>query len=347
MKGVAKYEFGKGNVKLMDFPDPKPGPGEVKIEVKEAGICGSDIHIWDAEMKIPMQPPVILGHEFAAVVVGLGEGVDAWKVGDRVVGTLGKGYCGICDYCKDGYLAHCTANKAYGYWYHGSFAKYMVMPSENLLRIPDTVSDTAAALTEPLACCVNAVCMDVVNVRATDFCLVTGPGAMGLLAAQVAKAQGAKVILSGVTADEHRLQLAKDELGIDVVVNSQKEDLKQVVMDLTNGYGCEIVVECSGAEAAINQAVWLTRPHGRYSQVGLPGKKISIDIEVLIYKDMIMVGNYASRQQDYRMALKLMEAGMVKAEPLVSHKLPLSDWEKGFNMFASKEGVKVVLVPEE
>lgn len=346
MKGVAKYELGPGNVKLMDFEEPTPGPGQVKILVKEAGICGSDIHIWHQDIYLPMKPPFILGHEFSGDIVEVGEGVNTYKVGDRVVATPGIDRCNLCDYCRDGSYGHCLHGRSMGYWYNGTFAKYLVVPERNLYKIPDNVSYTAAALTEPLACAVHGVCGEATAIKAGDTVLVTGPGTLGLMAAQTAKAQGAKVLISGTSVDTERLALAK-ELGIDITIDVQKEDLKQVVMDHTGGYGVDVVVECSGTEAGINSSVGLTRHHGRYIQVGLPGKPIMFNIEIVVYKDLIITGPYASRQQDFRRALKLLENGLVKTEPLVTHKYKLSEWEEAFHAFEKKEGIKLVFVPEE
>ncbi len=343
MKGLAKLEPGYKKIGIMDFPEPTPGPGEVKILVKEAGLCGSDIHIWHDTIVIKTRPPVVIGHEFAGEVVEIGEGVTLFEKGDRVVAEPNIGRCGKCDFCKDGLPSMCLETHTMGYWYNGGFAKYTVVPQQYLHRIPDNVSYTAAALTEPLTCVIHAICYRS-RVNAGDVALVSGPGAIGLMAMQVAKVQGAKVVVSGTDADAHRLELA-EKLGADRTVNIQKEDLQSVLMEMTGGYGPDVVLECSGAPAATNMGLKLLRGAGRFIQVGLPGSRVNFDVEQICYKDVKFYGTMGSITSDWRIALKLLASGQVQTEPLVSHKLPITEWEKAFELFESHQGLKLVLTP--
>jgi L-iditol 2-dehydrogenase len=343
MKALVKYAQGPGNLEIRDVEEPSAGKGQVKIQIIEAGICGSDIHIYHSDIAIPVRPPVTIGHEFAGVVAEVGEGVTAFKIGDRVVSETAYHYCGKCDFCREGWYNLCVERRTLGYWFNGIFTKYTVVPEGRVHLIPEGVSFTAAAMTEPLACVVHAV-EDLCKIVPEDVVLVSGPGSIGLMAAQLAKAHGAKVVISGTNMDAERLALAT-KLGADYAVNIQQEDLSKLLMDITGGYGPDAVLECSGAAPAINAALRLIKKRGYFTQIGLTGKKIEFDIEAINYKEMHFSGSIGSRNASWRMALKLQGSGKLQLEPLVSHKFPITQWEEAFSLFESKNCGKVFLLP--
>ena len=345
MKALVKYAPGPGNLEIRSVPEPEPGSGQVKIKIVEAGVCGSDLHIYHSDIAIPVNPPVVIGHEFSGIVEAVGEGVTACAVGDRVVSETAYHYCGVCDFCREGWYNLCVERRTLGYWYNGVFTKYTVVPEGRIHKIPDNVSFTAAAMTEPLACVVHAV-SDLNRIHAGDVVLVSGPGSIGMMAAQVAKAYGATVVLSGTDADIQRMETAKT-LGVDYTVNVQREDLSHLLMDLTNGYGPDAVLECSGAAPAINTALRLIKKRGYFTLIGLPGKKIEFDIEAINYKEMHLSGSLGSRNASWREAIRLLKAGRLNLEPLVTHKLPITEWEKAFELFENKKGGKIFLLPVE
>ncbi len=344
MKGIAKIARGEGHVGIMEFPEPQAGPGLVKIEIKYAGICASDLHVWHDTIGLSVNPPVIMGHEFSGQVVAVGEGVTNCKPGDRVIAAPGYELCGKCDFCKDGIANMCKEARSLGFWYNGSFAKYLVLPARFIYHMDDKLTYKQAAVIEPMICAIAAVCKQA-KVQASDIALVSGPGTIGLLTMQIARAQGATVIVTGMNRDEHRLKLAK-ELGAEYTVNLEKENLKEVVAEITNGYGPDVVLECSGSQAAINTGVQLLRRAGRYVQVGLPGSSIDFDIEQICYKDATFSGVMGGNAKEWRTALKLVVSGKVKTEPLVSHIFPMSEWEKAFALTANREGLKILLTPD-
>ena len=203
---------------------------------------------------------------------------------------------------------------------------------------------TTAAMTEALACVTHAV-NDLCTLSPMDVVLVTGPGAIGLMAAQVARSYGATVVLSGAGVDKERLALART-LGIDFTVNIEKDDLGDILGKLTGGAGPDAVLECSGSPGAINSAVRLVKKRGWYVQIGLPGKPIPFDIEAVNYREIRFSGSLGSRRQSWVMALGLQESGKVKLEPLVTHRYRVGDWEAAFDVFEKKLGCKVFLLPE-
>ena len=345
MKALVKYDYGPGNMEIRDVPEPECKKDHVKIKIHQCGICGSDLHIYQSDIAISIKPPVITGHEFSGVIVEVGENVKDFKVGDRVVSEAGDCFCENCDCCNDGYANICPERKSFGYWFNGGFASYAVIPAKRVHKIPDNISLDLAALTEPLACVCHAI-YDMCYIRAGDVVLITGPGAIGLMALQIAKAEGATTIITGIDSDETRLKLAKDEFGADYIVNVQKENLQNIIDKATNLRGVDVVLECSGSEAAIDNGLQMIKKRGYFVQIGLPGKKILFDIEKICYKELNFRGAMASRNHSWKKALYMMSSGLIKLEKLVDVKLPLTQWEQAFVRFKNQDGIKFFLIPE-
>jgi L-iditol 2-dehydrogenase len=345
MKALVKYAEGPGNMEIRDVRIPEPGPGEVRIKIAESGICGSDLHIYHSDIAIPIKPPVIIGHEFSGVADAVGEAVTMYSPGDRVVSETAYSYCGACELCRSGWYNLCPERKTLGYWYDGVFAAYTIVPEGRIHPIPESVSITSAAMAEPLACVAHAI-GDLCELSPLDIALVTGPGSIGIMAAQIAKAYGAAVVLSGVGADKERLSLARS-LGIDHTVNTDEENLAEILGELTGGAGPDAVFECSGAPGAVNSAVRLVKKRGWFVQIGLPGKPVLFDLEAVNYREIRFSGSLGSRRRSWLTALALMETGKVKLEPLVTHKFPLTEWREAFDVFENKRGCKVFLLPAD
>lgn len=343
MKGLVKYAKGPGNMEVRDVPEPMPGPGQVKVEIKAAGICGSDLHIFHADIAIPQNPPVVTGHEYCGVISAVGEGVTAYKVGERITSETAFSFCGNCQHCRTGFYNLCNNRLTLGYWYNGAFTKYTVVPQDRIHRLPDSIDFISGALCEPLACVTHAV-MELTTIKAVDVVLVIGPGAIGLLAMQVAKAEGATVIVSGTTVDAERLKMAK-KLGADYTVDVMAQDVFSFVNDITGGKGADVVLECSGVGRAANDGLLLARKAGSYTQIGLFGKPVEIDFEKIATKELKVTGSFGSTWTAWEKSIQLMAAGKVDTRSLVSDVMPITDWEKAFHKFESKEGLKLVLTP--
>ena len=344
MKAVVKYAHGRGNVELRDVPKPSPGPDEVMIEVKAAGICGSDLHIFDGDIKLPIRPPVIIGHEFSGVIAEVGSSVTKWQPGDRVTSETSAYVCGECLQCRTGNYNVCAEKRLIGYWFDGAFAKYCVVPSRLVHKLPDNVSFLSGALCEPLACCVNGV-IEKTRIKPGDLVVITGPGPIGLLSLQIAKAQGASVVLCGLSRDRKRLELGKN-LGADLTINVDEEDPLRIISKMTDNAGSDVFIDCSGSPNAIRMGLQLVRRGGQYTQIGLTGRPFDLDFDLIAYKELIVRGSLGQRWTSWRIALKMLSEGLVKSEPLISDVLPLSKWETGFQKARSKEGIKIILKPE-
>ena len=345
MKGLVKYQLGDGFMELRDLPEPRPSAGQVKIEVAATGICGSDLHIFHNDIDIPIKPPVVTGHEFSGTIVELGEGVEGWSIGDRVVSETAFAYCGVCLHCRDGFYNLCNQRRTLGYWFDGAFAPYTIVPAARLHGLPAELSFLEGALMEPLACVTHSV-LELTSILPTDWVLVSGPGAVGLAALQVAKAQGARVVAAGTSVDADRLKKASS-LGADLVVDVQKENLLDIIKDLTGGLGVDVALECSGNARALESAILGVRKRGQLTQIGLYGKPITVDFEKICFKEIKVTGSLGSRWKSWESALALTKSKKVLLEPLVSHVMPLSDWKKAFEMFERKEGLKLVLDPKK
>jgi len=286
-----------------------------------------------------------MGHEFSGIVTEVGKNVKAVRVGDAVTSETAASVCGVCRYCKTGNYNLCPHRLGIGYWINGAFTKYCVVPQERVHKLPKNVDFVSAAVCEPLSCCVHGV-VELTGVTAGDVVLITGPGAIGLLTLQVAKAEGGRIIMCGTSQDQERLKLAQ-ELGADVVINIEKEDVSKVINHLTNGYGADVVFECSGSPKAVDFGLYKVRKQGKYTQIGLFGKPIEVDFEKVAYKEIKLTGSFSQKWTAWELALKLLSQGKIKTKPLVSDILPITRWKEGFEKHEKKAGIKIILTPAD
>lgn len=343
MKALVKTEKGVGFLELREVPEPVAAPDQVLIEIKAAGICGTDVHVKHDEF--PYWPPVILGHEFAGEIIAVGSEVTGWQVGDRVVGEPHTKACGKCWLCRTGNIQICPEKRSPGWGIDGAFAKYLAYPPHLLHRIPENLSYVEAALAEPTANIVTDL-LERGKVEPEDFVVVLGPGPIGLIAAMAAKAEGARaVMIVGTNADEAlRLKTAR-ELGIDYVVNLQQEDPVAKCLELT-GRGADLVVECSGAPPAIASTVDYVRKQGRICAIGLTGKKpVQLDWDKFQTKVATIIFNMSTFYTSWDRALSMLSLGKVNAKAVITHEFPLEDWEAAFEAVENLSALKAVLVP--
>jgi L-iditol 2-dehydrogenase len=331
VQGLTKVAPGPGNVALVERPEPSPAPGHVVLEVVAAGICGTDLHIHDGEY--PSVPPVTMGHEVSGVVAAAGEGVDASWVGARVVTETYFSTCGDCRWCRSGRPNLCVARRSIGTHVDGGFAPLLHVPLSNLHRIPDWLDGRVAAMAEPLACCCHSL-LDPDRVAAGDAVLVVGPGPIGLLAAQVARAAGGEVHVRGALRDEVRLDVAR-RLGFSASTTD----------DGALSFEADVVVECSGSSAGIAFGLESARRGAHYVQIGLAGKAVTIPFDLVCFHELDVSSGFASTPTSWRRALELVESRRVGLEPLLSEVVPLVEWERAFAATRSGAGIKYVLAP--
>lgn len=344
MRGVMKTGRGPDLVELREVPEPTPGPGEVLIQVRAAAICGSDLHIRRDEH--PYWPPVVLGHEFAGIVRALGEGVSGYAPGDRVVSETSTGSCGLCFLCRSGNRQICEDKRAPGIGRNGAFADLLVMPAALLHRVPDGLSMEEAALSEPTAIGVHAV-LERARVGPGESVVITGPGPIGLLCLQVARAAGAgPIIVSGTPSDAAlRLPVARD-LGADATVNIGEEPLVDRIMALTDGRGADVAIETSGAAAAIATLPYLVRRLGRICAVGVVGRpEVPFPWDTAVFKGLEVQFSFSSRHTSWVTGLRLLAAAKVRVKPLLTMEVPLEQWRNAFEAQEQGKAIKALLVP--
>jgi L-iditol 2-dehydrogenase len=340
MRAVRFPAHGAETLVLEEVPLPELGPGQARIAVTGAGLCGTDLHILHGDYS--SRPPVTLGHEVAGRVDAVGEGVDPGWMGALVAPETAFGTCGVCRYCRTGRPMLCAERLSIGSGVDGGFAEAVIVPARLLHRLPEWLDDHAAALMEPLACCCNSLC-DPGVIDPGDRVLVLGAGPVGILAAQVARAAGATVTLGGTTADEERLEVARS-LGLDTLVVDAPAGAATL-----EAWGAErsvdVLVECAGVAAAVSTALRTVRPGGTLIQMGLLSGDVSIPFGLVVTKEIRVRAGFGQSPASWARAVRLVESRAVDLEPLVSVVLPLRDWQVAFDRMAGRTGLKSVLDP--
>ncbi len=344
MKALVKTAKGVGHIEVRDVPEPTPKPGEVKIEVAACGVCGSDIHV--RHDTFPYWPPVILGHEFTGTVVESGPDCQSAKPGDRVVAEPHSRACGQCRLCRTGNVQICARKRSPGWGIDGGMARYICYPETILHRIPPDMTWDQAAVVEPTA---NAV-TDLIlrsHVVAGDFVVIQGPGPIGLMCALVARAAGARQVVILGTPGDVDLRLAKArELGFRQVIDIGETDPVEAVLDLTDGQGADLVVECSGAPRAIPGAVDLVRKRGRICAIGLTGNRpVELPWDKFQFKVVDLNFCLSTEYEAWDRTIALIHGGAVPSEELITHREPLENWESVFDDIENLDALKCLMLP--
>lgn len=342
MKALVKTKLGPDCMQYMDVPEPICGADDIKVKVYACGICGTDIHLMHDTY--PSKPPIITGHEFSGVVSEVGTNVAEFKPGDRIVTLTAVDTCEECEWCRQGLRMLCPERKSVGSGRDGGFAEYVVIPAKHAFLLPEGVSLTTAALCEPLACVVRSVCERTV-VRAGEYVLVSGAGIMAQLTAQVAHACGGVVIMTGLEQDADRFEMAKSLGGVAYTIRVDQEGALEKILELTNGTGVQVAYECAGVAASTDFCLKALRKTGTYAQVAIPGKPIPVDMDLALYKEIVLTNSYASERTSWLMTMSLLKNKLISIDPLASAILPLDQWEEGFRQTIAKEGFKVLLMP--
>lgn len=345
MRALVKTDIAPGNFGLQEIETPVPGYGQVCIKIMRAGICQTD-NIYINEGGFALKPPVVLGHELAGVIHQIGEGVTGLAIGERVLSQTTYHVCGHCRFCKRGEYNHCSERRGLGSAANGAFAEYVVTRAKSVMKLPNSMTFEQGACIEPLSCGVHAL-TERTSCGVNDVVAIIGPGPIGLYAAQVAKAQGSVVVVAGLTQDEERLSLAKNKLGIDYTVNTQKQDLVAVCKSLTEGYGADIVVEATGAVRAVELAMEALARRGTFVPMGVFNHTIDIDFHNIKKKELTVQGSHAQIPTSWEKAMRLVTLKKVNIDAVISHVIPLSEWEKAFTIVKNRQGLKVLLDMEK
>ncbi len=349
MKAVVIY--GKEDFRYQEVEAPKAGRQEVVVKVARCGICAVDPKILHGKGYVPplvaKHVPIIAGHEFIGEVVELGEGAKekyGLEIGDKAIAEQIVP-CWKCHYCQMGLYHMCDVHKIFGIsGPDGGWAEYMKYPQGSIIwKVPEDMPYEVAIAIEPLACATHGV--ERANIQFGDTVVVIGGGAIGLFMLQVAKLKNPKM-LSMSDLLEDRLSLAK-ELGADVVVNPAKDDVVKKVKNLTDGLGCEIVLEASGSPVAVEQAIEMLRRRGKLMEFGVFAEKVCIDFSIIgDIKELEIIGGHLAFHT-YPLAIKYLSEGLVKTDKIVTHNLPLKKWREALGTAEKRKGgaIKVTMTP--
>lgn len=340
MKGAVYH--GPGDIRIESVPEPeRVAESEVMIEVTRAAICGTDSSEW-AHGPLLAKPPVILGHEFVGRVVDVGSEVDGFAVGDRV--SCGAGIsCGTCDWCREGRTNLCARYRTLGLQVDGGLAEYVVSPAGICRRVPDGVSDEAAATAQPLAVALHAVRRS--GVQSGQSCVVIGAGGIGAFVVAGAAAKGVSPLVA-VDIDDERLETAS-RLGADRALNVNGGDLTEAILSATDGEGPDVVIEASGAPHAPAAALAGVRRGGRVLLIGLQAAPRELDLLAFTAREVDLVTTLAHVcAVDLPDSLALLQSSDV-ADVVIDRVIPLDDLvEAGIRPLA--EGTakgKIVVTP--
>jgi threonine 3-dehydrogenase len=341
MRALAKTRPEPG-LELVQRPVPVPGPGEVLLKMEAASICGTDYHLfsWDPWAREILKPPTILGHELAGRVVGTGDGVTRVREGD-LVGVESHIVDWTCAQCRRGDMHLCHNLRVIGAHLDGGFAEYVVIPQANAIE-SNGLDPAVVALQEPMGNAVHAAFAEPIEGRTV---LVTGCGPIGLCSVGIARAAGAALVIATDTED-YRLDLART-MGADLALNARDPATVERIMAATNGDGVEVVLEMSGAQAALDQALAAITRGGRISLLGIFGEPVRVDLsDFVIQKGLRIHGIYGRRIYDtWERTQALLRSGALDVTPIITHRFDLADWERGFELIASRHAGKVVLLP--
>lgn len=343
MQALVKFGKGRDGMELRQVKKPLPSDGEVLIRVKAVGICGSDIHAMNDERKVAL--PVILGHEFVGVVEESCGDCGTIKVGDWVTGIPAAYNCGICEYCKKGEVTICPEHESVSVMRDGGMAEYLVTRAAFCYKVPKDLpyeDKLAYAATEPLACAVRGVYERGVTVNPGDVAVVSGPGSIGLFTVQALKSRGAYVIVSGLPADRHRLKKAM-EIGADAVCESYAE-LEAAVKKVSPA-GADIACETAGVAPSFNTCLRIVKIHGSILQLGMYGGDVTCALNEAFSKELFIVGSNSTATTTWSTTMELLNSRKMDLKPVISLKLPLDEWEKGFDATIDKSALKVLLIP--
>jgi len=332
---------------LIDWPEPTiQDRHQALIEVKTCGICGSDVHYyeWPEEMSGQLSKsltfPRVLGHEVAGILKEVGKEVRDFKAGDRVVCETWGG-CGLCYYCRLGRFNHCLYQKRIGQKMDGGMAKYVVVPSVSLYKIPENLSYEDAAVIEPLGVALHGY--ERSHLKPGDDLAIIGPGPIGLLAAMIARAIGVGgLFVLGIRADKERLQVASS-LGAQAFDVTQG-DYVETILKATDGKGVDMVLDSSGGRDSIPTALKILKQGGEIVVIGI-GPSFPFDYIEMVRKEASLIGSFRRLPSTWLRAINIVATKRVDVRPVVTHILPLKNAKDGFEILMERKGLKVILTP--
>jgi threonine 3-dehydrogenase len=342
MLAVVKPEP-KPGAEVRDMPVPAIGPTDVLVKVKVASVCGTDLHIynWDPWAQGRIHPPLIPGHEFCGHVAAVGREVTAVKEGDFVSAEMHV-VCGKCYQCRTGQAHICQFVKVIGVDADGAFAEYVRIPESNIWKLDAGIPVEYASVLDPLGNAVHTVLSGEIAARSVA---VVGCGPIGLFAIAVARAVGASQVFA-LEINAHRRKLA-EKMKADLVLDPARQDVKQLILEATNGVGADVSLEMSGHPDGIRTAFHVLRLGGRVSLLGIPSKKVELDLaNDVIFKGATVQGIYGRRMYEtwYQMQA-LLKSGKLDLSPVITDRISMRDFSRGMERLKTGVASKILLYP--
>ena len=339
MQAIVKERRAPG-LTVTTVPKPAPGPGEVLIAVRHAGVCGTDLHIadWDPWAQGRIKPPIVIGHEFAGEIEALGDGVTGLRKG-QLVTAEGHIVCGHCLQCRTGNSHICKNTRIIGVDRDGAFAEYIVMPTTNVLTLSGIPTEVGAIM-DPMGNAFHTVLTAEIP-GSTVF--IVGCGPIGCFAVGIARAAGAtRVIASDV--NPKRLALA-ERMGAHVTINAAKDDVVKTVIAETGGEGADVVCEMSGVPSALHQAFAAVRMGGRVQLLGIPKGDVPIDFaNEIIFKGITIYGVIGRKMYEtWHQMRRFLTGGQFDPRPVITHRFPLAKIDDALAAIRSGDAGKVIL----
>lgn len=331
--------LGNKTFAVTDLPTPHAGPGELVLRNQVCGVCGTDVHIYHGEPgSADVNPPVVLGHEYSGEVVEVGEGVTGFAVGDHV--TVDPNiYCGHCAYCQNGKKQLCPSMEAIGVTRDGGFAQYSLIPASQAFKLEPTVPWEAAAMAEPLACCLHGI--DLAGIQVGDKVCVVGGGAIGLLMVQLAKLSGAsQIVLS--EPNEKRRQVGL-QLGANAALDPTRPDAQEAFAQVLDG-GANVVIECVGNVPAVKSAFQFAGKGATVLLFSVPKVDATFDLPLFdVYKKELTIKGSFVNPDTHARAVALINSGKVDFDPIITHRFTLDQLPEAIAMQMSDASIKVVV----
>lgn len=346
MKAIVKTHEGPGGISWQDWPDPEPKGGQVLVAVHSAGICSTDVAIYNGTYRgrHPVRSPSMLGHEAAGTVVEVADGVEEVRRGDRVALQVIWGHA----HAPESLLGHENLDPD---WFHigasalgGAFAERIAVRADRTIKIPDGVGWEDAALLEPVAVAAHA--MDLVDLRPSERFVVVGPGPFGLLMTQIARATGAsRVVVVGVDGvDDARLDVAR-RVGADETIGfaGDIDGTADMVRSALGGRGADVVMDCGGTSESTLLSLDVAAPAARVAVFGFTREATIEPLRQIVRKGLSLFGVSAAARRHYGLAMRMIEARTARPAEIVSHRLAIADAGAGLELHATRQASKVLL----
>ena len=343
----AAVYYGPGDIRVEQRPDPKPTNKNMIVKVHCCAICGTDLKL--ATVGNPRcHPPRIIGHEMVGSITRVGKDVKGFSLNERI--TLATTVaCGTCQICALGLSNMCLNAKPISYDFDGAFAEYIAIPPQalsggNVVKVPDSVLDETASLSEPLSCAINA--QELINVKTGNSVLIIGAGPLGAIHAELAKANGARVVMISEYSKQ-RLSMVRKITDI-IVIDAGSQNIESIVKKNTSGLGVDAVIVCAPSQKAQESSLQYARKGGTISLFASLPKDASdttFDSRIIHYNELRIIGASDSRPEHVRKAVSLMAEKKISTQAIITHRVSLDEIQKGIELMKNKESLKVLVYP--